>query len=126
VTSLPEGMDSLVLENASSLSGGQKQRLALARTILADRDFIIFDEANSNIDIESKELIWDSIYELAQTQMILVTSHRLASVRRAKMIHVFKYGKIVQSGTHEALMKAAGVYTKMTETQQQLEEIRSV
>jgi len=126
IKSLPNGMETLVLENGSSLSGGQKQRLALARTILADRQLIIFDEATSNIDVESEELIWQSIYELSKVKTILVISHRLASVRKAKMIHVFKNGTIAESGTHEELMSQGGTYVQMVQTQQQLEQIREV
>ena len=126
VTAQSEGLDTMILENGSSLSGGQKQRLALARTILADRKFIVFDEATSNIDALSEELIWQTIYELAKTKTILVISHRLASVRDALVIHVFEDGKIIESGTHEALMRQSGVYAKMTETQQKLEQIRAV
>ena len=126
VMKLPEKLETLISENGSSLSGGQKQRLALARTILADRKFIIFDEATSNIDVESEELIWETIYEISRTKTILVISHRLASVKHAKMIHVFKNGKRVESGTHSELIKQAGVYAEMTQTQQTLEEIREV
>lgn len=126
VATLPDGLETEVLENGSSLSGGQKQRLALARVILADRDAIIFDEATSNIDVESEEVIWDAIYELAEQKTILVISHRLASVKRAKTIHVFKLGSLVESGTHEALMAQSGAYAHMVESQQQLEMIREV
>ena len=104
----------------------KKQRLALARVILANRDVIIFDEATSNIDVESEEAIWDAIYELSQQKTILVISHRLASVKRAKAIHVFKLGTLVESGTHDHLMSQNGVYAHMVESQQQLEMIREV
>ncbi len=126
VTSLPNGLETEIAENGSSLSGGQKQRLALARVILANRQAIIFDEATSNIDVESEEAIWDAIYELAETKTIMVISHRLASVKRAKVIHVFKLGALVESGTHESLMDANGVYANMILEQQQLESIREV
>ena len=126
VTSLPNGLETEVAENGSSLSGGQKQRLALARVILANRQAIIFDEATSNIDVESEEAIWDAIYDLSETKTIMVISHRLSSVKRAKMIHVFKLGELVESGTHEALMSQDGVYAHMVSEQQQLESIREV
>ena len=126
ITSLPNGLETEVSENGSSLSGGQKQRLALARVILANRQAIIFDEATSNIDVESEEAIWDAIYDLSKTKTIMVISHRLASVRRAKAIHVFKMGELVESGTHEELMKKDGVYANMVSRQQQLESIREV
>ena len=126
VVGLPNGLETEVTENGSSLSGGQKQRLALARVILANRQAIIFDEATSNIDVESEEVIWDAIYDLAETKTIMVISHRLASVKRAKMIHVFKLGELVESGTHDVLMQQNGVYAHMVSEQQQLERIREV
>ena len=126
VSGLPNGLETEVTENGSSLSGGQKQRLALARVILANRQAIIFDEATSNIDVESEEVIWDAIYDLAETKTIMVISHRLASVKRAKMIHVFKLGELVESGTHDVLMQQNGVYAHMVSEQQQLESIREV
>lgn len=126
IVSLPEGLETEVSENGSSLSGGQKQRLALARVILANRQAIIFDEATSNIDVESEEAIWDAIYDLSETKTIMVISHRLASVKRAKMIHVFRLGELVESGTHEVLMNLNGVYANMVSEQQQLESIREV
>lgn len=126
IQSLPNGLETEVSEGGNSLSGGQKQRLALARVILADREAIVFDEATSNIDVESEEAIWDAIYDLAQSKTILVISHRLATVKRAKMIHVFQLGKLVESGTHDALMQAEGAYAHMVTEQRQLENIREV
>lgn len=126
IQSLPNGLDTEVSEGGNSLSGGQKQRLALARVILADREAIVFDEATSNIDVESEEAIWDAIYDLAKSKTILVISHRLATVKRAKMIHVFQFGKLVESGTHDMLMQAEGTYAHMVTEQRQLENIREV
>ena len=108
VMQLPQGLDTEVSDNGSSLSGGQKQRLALARVILADRPVIIFDEATSNIDVESEEAIWESIYELAKQKTVLVISHRLASVKEAKVIYVLNEGQLVESGTHHELMHRVG------------------
>ena len=126
IKNLPLGLETTLSENANSLSGGQKQRLALARTILADRNFLIFDEATSNIDVESEELILKTIYELAKTKTVLVISHRLANIKDAKMIHVLEQGKIIESGTHEQLISASGLYNKMKTKQQELEQIRTV
>lgn len=126
VMQLPQGLDTEVLDNGSSLSGGQKQRLALARVILADRPVIIFDEATSNIDVESEEAIWESIYELAKQKTVLVISHRLASVKEAKVIYVLNEGQLVESGTHHELMHRGGHYTRMVEKQHQLESMREV
>ena len=108
------------------LSGGQKQRLALARVILADRPMIIFDEATSNIDVESEESIWEAIYELSKEKTILVISHRLANVTDAKNIYVMNKGKLVENGTHEELMKNESCYYNMVNKQNELEMIREV
>ena len=126
IISLSRGLDTEISENGSSLSGGQKQRLALARVILGNRQAIIFDEATSNIDVESEEAIWEAIYDLSKTKTIMVISHRLASLKRAKMIHVFKQGELVESGSHETLMELNGTYAHMVVEQQQLERIREV
>lgn len=126
VMQLPQGLDTEVSDNGSLLSGGQKQRLALARVILADRPVIIFDEATSNIDVESEEAIWESIYELAKQKTVLVISHRLASVKEAKVIYVLNEGQLVESGTHHELMHRGGHYTRMVEKQHQLESMREV
>lgn len=96
IASLKEGLDTPVGEGGSLLSGGQKQRLALARAILANRDLMIFDEATSNVDVESEEAIWQAIYELAKTKTVLVISHRLASIKAAHSIYVMKQGCIVE------------------------------
>ena len=96
IVSLKEGLDTPVGEGGSLLSGGQKQRLALARAILANRDLMIFDEATSNVDVESEEAIWQAIYELAKTKTVLVISHRLASIKAAHSIYVMKQGCIVE------------------------------
>ncbi|MGN0144635.1 MAG: ABC transporter ATP-binding protein/permease [Clostridium sp.] len=126
VVSLKDGINTNVGEGGSSLSGGQKQRLALARAILGNREMIIFDEATSNIDIESEELIWESIYELAENKSILVISHRLANVIQADQIYVMKKGSIVESGNHDELYNMKGEYYNMVNNQNQLESAREV
>ncbi|ACD52087.1 ABC transporter ATP-binding protein/permease [Clostridium botulinum] len=126
INSLDKGLYTEVGEGGSSLSGGQKQRLALARAILGNRDFIIFDEATSNIDIESEEQIWKSIYELAKEKTVLVISHRLANVRDSKVIYVMKEGQLIESGTHSELVETQGEYYKMINKQIELENIREV
>lgn len=126
VEGLAQGIDTLVGEGGGLLSGGQKQRLALARAILADREVMIFDEATSNIDVESEEAIWEVIYELAKEKTIIVISHRLANVREAKKIYVMKEGQVVEQGTHNELYRAKQVYYSMVEKQNELETIREV
>ncbi|WP_294357805.1 ABC transporter ATP-binding protein/permease [uncultured Clostridium sp.] len=124
VESLKDGLDTNVGEGGNNLSGGQKQRLALARVILANRKMIIFDEATSNIDVESEEAIWEAIYELSKDKTVLVISHRLANVRDAKNIYVMNKGSLVESGTHEELYVKEGHYYDMINKQNQLEKIR--
>lgn len=126
VQSLRDGLNTNVGEGGSSLSGGQKQRLALARAILGNREMIIFDEATSNIDIESEEAIWESIYELSKDKTILVISHRLANVVDADNIYVMKDGKIVENGNHDELINIKGEYFSMVNKQNQLESTREV
>ena len=126
VNGLKDGLLTDVGQAGSALSGGQKQRLALARVILANREMIIFDEATSNIDVESEESIWEAIYELAKDKTILVISHRLANVKEAKNIYVMNKGKLVESGTHEELMNKKVHYFDMVEKQNELEMIREV
>ena len=124
INSLKDGVNTNVGEGGNSLSGGQKQRLSLARAILADREMIIFDEATSNIDVESEEAIWKAIYELAVNKTILVISHRLANVTKADSIYVMKSGYLVEHGNHEELLNLKGEYLNMINKQNELENIR--
>lgn len=126
VSSLKEGLDTPVGESGNLLSGGQKQRLALARAILANREVMIFDEATSNIDIESEEAIWKAIHELAKTKAVLVISHRLVNVKHADCIYVMKQGEVVESGTHESLYANQSEYFRMVNKQNELEQVREV
>ncbi|MGJ0908614.1 ABC transporter ATP-binding protein/permease [Clostridium botulinum] len=118
---LPNGLKTKVGEGGSLLSGGQKQRLALARTILGNRDMIIFDEATSNIDVESEEKIWQAIYKLSKEKTILVISHRLANVKNADKIYVLDKGKVVENGNHIDLYEQGSYYYDMLTKQQALE-----
>ena len=124
INSLKDGVNTNVGEGGNSLSGGQKQRLSLTRAILADREMIIFDEATSNIDVESEEAIWKAIYELAVNKTILVISHRLANVTKADSIYVMKNGYLVEHGNHEELLNLKGEYLNMINKQNELENIR--
>ena len=126
VQSLPEKLQTNVGEGGSLLSGGQKQRLALARTIITNPEIYIFDEATSNIDVESEESIWEAIYELSKNKTILVISHRLANVKDAKKIYVMNKGNLVESGAHDELMSKEKYYYDMVNKQNELEMIREV
>ena len=117
-----KGLDTLLTENAGNLSGGQKQRLALARAILHDAKVYIFDEATSNIDIESEELILSEIKKLARTKTIIMIKHRLMNVVDADRIFVMENGRISGTGTHAELLETDAVYRKLWDTQKELEE----
>lgn len=113
VNSLKDGVLTDVGQGGNALSGGQKQRLALARVILSNKKMIIFDEATSNIDVESEESIWEAIYELSKDKTILVISHRLANIKEAKNIYVMHKWNLVESGSHEELLKNKNNYFEM-------------
>ena len=115
------GLDTVLLENAGNLSGGQRQRLALARAILHDSPVYIFDEATSNIDVESEETILSEIQKLAKNKTIIMISHRLANVVDADCIYCLESGNIAESGTHEELLNNHSVYAKLWRTQAELE-----
>lgn len=115
------GLDTPLLENAGNLSGGQKQRLALARALLHDTPVYIFDEATSNIDVESEEAILAEIKKLAMTKTVVMITHRLANVTDAQRIYCLHSGSVVGSGTHEELLQNCSIYAKLWETQQALE-----
>lgn len=117
-----KGLDTLLKENAGNLSGGQRQRLALARAILHDAKVYIFDEATSNIDIESEESILSEIKKLARTKTIIMITHRLMNVVDADRIFVLEKGRISGSGTHADLLETDAVYRKLWDTQKELEE----
>lgn len=120
------GLNTNVGEGGNVLSGGQKQRLALARVILSDKPMIIFDEATSNIDVESEEAILEAIYELAIEKTILVISHRLLNVVNAKNIYVLDKGSLIEEGAHSELYEKQGHYYKMFTNQSELEKVREV
>lgn len=116
-----KGLDTMLNEKASNLSGGQCQRLALARALLHDSQVYIFDEATSNIDVESENDIMAQIYELAKTRTVILISHRLANVTGADNIYVLNKGKAVEKGCHKALLAQNGIYKKLWNAQQELE-----
>lgn len=117
------GLDTLLTENGGNLSGGQRQRLALARALLHDTPIYIFDEATSSVDADSETDIIDMIYELAQTKTVIMISHRLANSVGAMKIFALENGSLAECGTHEELLANGGIYAKMWQTQQALENI---
>ena len=116
------GLDKVITEDAANISGGQKQRLALAINLVANKDIYIFDEATSNIDIESEAIIMNNIKELSKEKAVIVISHRLANVIAADTIYYIEDGEVKEHGTHEELMSMHEGYAKLYTTQKNLEE----
>ena len=116
------GLDKVIAEDANNLSGGQKQRLALAVNLVADKKVYVFDEATSNIDIESEAIIMKNVREMSREKSVVVISHRLANVVPADNIYYMEEGEVKESGTHAQLMSARGGYAKLYTAQKALEE----
>ena len=117
-----DGLDTMLEEGGQNLSGGQRQRLAMARALLADREVYIFDEATSNIDMESEDAILQLIHRLKKEKTVLLITHRLSSVVDSDCIYVMEKGSCVEQGTHEELRRQNGVYERMFKQQQTLEQ----
>ena len=115
------GLDTVIAEKGGNLSGGQCQRLALARALLHDSEIYIFDEATSNIDIDSENDIMKEIKTLAKEKTVILISHRLANVTDADRIYVIDSGNVTESGTHNALLSKNGDYARLWNAQQSLE-----
>lgn len=116
------GLDKVITEDAANISGGQKQRLALAVNLVAHKDIYVFDEATSNIDIESEAVIMANIKALSREKAVIVISHRLANVTPADLIYYMESGELKESGTHSELMERNSGYAKLYTTQKNLEE----
>ena len=116
-----DGLQTRLQERAGNLSGGQCQRLVIARALLKNAEVYIFDEATSNIDVESEELIMQVIHEIARTKTVLLISHRLANVVESDRIYFLKNGEIAESGAHKELMQLNGAYRHLYESQMALE-----
>ena len=114
-------LDTPLTEGGGNLSGGQRQRLALARALLHDSPVYIFDEATSNIDVESENDIMAGIHRLAGRKTVILISHRLANVTKADNIYVLDHGHPAGQGTHEALLAQGGLYADLWNRQQALE-----
>ena len=117
IDSLPAKFETQVGERGIKLSGGQKQRLAIARVILSNPQIIIFDEATSQLDSESEKEIQDAFWKIAKEKTTIIIAHRLSTVIKADRIIVFDQGKIVESGTHEELLKLNRKYCKLWKIQ---------
>lgn len=119
----PNGLGMPIESDAANLSGGQRQRIAIARALLHDSPVFVFDEATSSVDMESEELILDTIRELAQSRgkTVIMITHRMANAEHADQVVVLEHGKSVERGTHTELMTADGVYAKLFTTQADIE-----
>lgn len=119
-----DGLDTMLEEQAANLSGGQKQRLCIARALLHDSAIYIFDEATSNIDVESEEIILQLIRNLAKEKTVIQITHRLANVVDSDQIYMMQNGCVIEKGNHATLLEAQGAYAEMYQLQRTLEEYR--
>ena len=118
---MKDGLDTMVSESGSNLSGGQKQMMGIARALLTDAEYIIFDEATSAVDPESEKIIWQCIEKLSKKRTLIIISHRLSAIRSANQIIVLQAGVVEEVGNHEQLMKNHGLYRTLVEEQNELE-----
>ena len=121
IQKMSDGLDAMVSEFGSNLSGGQKQMMGIARALLTDAEYIIFDEATSAVDPESEKIIWDCIDKLSKKRTLIIISHRLSAIRNADQIIVLRAGAVEEIGNHDELMKNHGLYRDLVEEQNKLE-----
>ena len=118
-----DGLNAFAGEAGARLSGGQRQKIGIARALLSNAEYIIFDEATSSVDEKSEQEIWECIRELASKRTLIIISHRLSTIKDADCIYVLEDGRIAESGNHESLMKNERTYRKLVEEQNELEEM---
>jgi subfamily B ATP-binding cassette protein HlyB/CyaB len=123
ILELTEGYDTIVGERGSTLSGGQRQRIAIARALVTNPRILIFDEATSALDYESERVIQQNMMEIARGRTVLVIAHRLSTVRTADRIFTLERGRLVEDGTHDALIKTGGRYAALHRLQGGLHEV---
>ena len=119
---LKEGINTIINEDSTNISGGERQRLALAINLTKEKEIYIFDEATSNIDVESEEIIMSTISKIASNHTVILISHRLANVVKADNIYYLENGSILESGNHQELMDQKGAYFTLYSRQKELEE----
>ena len=113
ISQLPQGYDTVVGEGGRSLSGGERQRIAIARAVLRGSPFVILDEATANLDPQTEELIGQALDKLLAGRTALIIAHRLTTVRKADRIVVLKKGQVVETGTHDELIRRQGEYFRL-------------
>jgi ATP-binding cassette subfamily B protein len=126
IDKMPEGYDTIVGERGVTLSGGQRQRIAIARAVIRNTPILILDEPTSGLDAESEKLVFEALDRLMEGRTSIVIAHRLSTIRRADSIFVICDGCVAESGRHEELRAANGIYARLYETQFGLEEVKSV
>ena len=124
ILELTEGYDTIVGERGSTLSGGQRQRIAIARALITDPRILIFDEATSALDYESERIIQQNMKEIAKGRTVLIIAHRLSTVRATDRIVTLERGRLVEDGTHDALIKTGGRYASLHRLQAGIHEVR--
>lgn len=118
---LPKGLDSDVGNAGAELSGGQRQKMGIARALLSEAQYMIFDEATSSVDPQSEREIWETIGRLSKTRTLIIISHRMSTIQNANCIYVLEKGVVAQRGSHAELMQQGGLYRELVTRQQAME-----
>lgn len=118
---LPKGLDSDVGNAGAALSGGQRQKMGIARALLSEAQYMIFDEATSSVDPQSEREIWETIGRLSKTRTLIIISHRMSTIQNANCIYVLEKGVVAQRGSHAELMQQGGLYRELVTRQQAME-----
>ncbi|MDR1219872.1 MAG: ABC transporter ATP-binding protein/permease, partial [Treponema sp.] len=124
IEALPDGYDTVVGEGSSTLSGGEKQRISIARAILKDAPIVLLDEATASVDPDNEKYIQEAINELVRDKTLIIIAHRLSTIQRADQILVIDDGRVVERGTHDALLAKGGQYSNLWQRRQKAKSWR--